>query len=123
MHELSIAATIMEDVLGFVETHGINKVLRVRLAIGELTCVQAEQLKFCYESVTRETALADSELVIETVPARVKCGGCGYEGAPKYWMDSLSEGPVPTLQCPECGKSAEAAQGHECAIKTIQYAA
>ena len=123
MHELSIAATILEDVLGFVETHGIDKVVRVQLAIGELTCVQAEQLKFCYESVTRDTALANSELDIETVPARVKCAQCGYEGAPRYWMDSLSDTPVPTLQCPACGKSTEAAQGHECAIKTIQYAA
>lgn len=123
MHELSIAATIMEDVLAYAEAHGVNKVLRVRLAIGELTCVQAEQLRFCYDSVTRETALADSELEIETVPARVKCAQCGYEGAPKYWMDSPPEAPVPTLQCPRCGKCAEAAQGHECAIKMIQYAA
>jgi hydrogenase nickel incorporation protein HypA/HybF len=123
MHELSIAATIMEDVLGVIEARGIEKVVRVRLAIGELTCVQPEQLKFCYESVTRETALANSELDIETVPARVRCTHCAYEGPPKYWMDSLSEAPVPTLQCPQCGKSTEAAQGHECAIKTIQYAA
>jgi hydrogenase nickel incorporation protein HypA/HybF len=123
MHELSIAATVMEDVLGFVETHGVNKVLRVRLAIGELTCIQGEQLKFCYESVTRDTALQDSTLEIETVPARVKCVHCRYEGPPKYWMDSLADVPVPTLQCPECGKSTEAEQGHECAIKTIQYAA
>ena len=123
MHELSIAATILEDVLGFVESRGISKVVRVRLAIGELTCVQTEQLKFCYESVTRETALMDSTLEIETVPARVKCPHCGYEGPPKYWMDSLADAPVPTLQCPECEKATDAAQGHECAIKTIQYAA
>jgi len=28
---------------------------------------------------------------------------------------------VPTLQCPECGKAAEPAEGHECAIKTIKF--
>ncbi len=123
MHELSIAATVVEDVLGFAEARGIGKVVCVRLAIGELTCVQTEQLKFCYESVTRETALADSQLDIESVPACVKCANCNYEGPPKYWMDSLSEAPVPTLQCPECGKATEAARGHECAIKSIQYAA
>lgn len=123
MHELSIAATILEDVLGFAESHGVNKVIRVRLAIGELTCVQSEQLKFCYESVTRETVLSDSELEIETIHARVKCNHCAYEGAPRYWMDSLLDTPVATLQCPNCGKSAEASQGHECAIRTIQYAA
>lgn len=123
MHELSIAASIVESVLEFVRSHHVNSVLKVRLAVGELTCVQAEQLKFCYESVARHTAIADSELEIEEVPACVKCAHCEYYGPPKYWMDSLSDKPVPTLQCPECGKCADAAQGHECAIKTIQYAA
>jgi hydrogenase nickel incorporation protein HypA/HybF len=123
MHELSMAATIMEDVLAYAETRGISKVLSVRLAIGELTCVQAEQLKFCYESVTRETRLQDSELQIEAISARVKCSQCEYEGPPKYWMDSLAENPVATLQCPDCGSVTEAVQGHECAIRTIQYAA
>ncbi|HET7623691.1 MAG TPA: hydrogenase maturation nickel metallochaperone HypA [Verrucomicrobiae bacterium] len=123
MHELSIAATIMEDVLQFVEAHQINKVLRVRLAIGELTCVQPEQLKFCYESVTRETAIQNSSLEIEEVSALVKCPHCSYAGPPKYWMDSLTDAPVPTLQCPDCGRATEAEQGHECVIKTIQYVA
>jgi hydrogenase nickel incorporation protein HypA/HybF len=123
MHELSIAATIMESVLEFLETRPVGKVLRVRLAVGELTCVQAEQLKFCYESVTRETPLAESILEIEEVPARVMCPKCAYKGPPKYWMESLADTPVPTLQCPECGGCAEAEQGHECAIRTIQYAA
>ena len=123
MHELSIAATIVEDVLEFAEKQGVSRVMKVRLVIGELTCVQSEQLKFCYESVTRETVLADSELNIETVPARVKCSHCGYEGPPKYWMESLADVPLATLQCPTCEMAAEAIEGHECAIKTIQYAA
>jgi len=123
MHELSIAATIMESVLKFAETHRVNRVLKVRLEIGELTCVQPEQLKFCYESVIQETVIRGSVLEIEEVSARVKCAECGYAGPPQYWMDSLSDTPVPTMQCPNCGKSAEAEEGHECAIKTIQYAA
>ncbi len=123
MHELSIAATIVEDVLGFAEKQGIARIVRVRLAIGELTCVQPEQLKFCYESVTTETALAGSELDIEAIPACVACSNCRYNGSPKYWMDSVTDVPVPTLQCPTCGKSVEVVHGHECAIKTIQYAA
>jgi hydrogenase nickel incorporation protein HypA/HybF len=119
MHELSIAATILEDVLGFAERQGATRVVRVRLSIGEFTCVQADQLKFCYESVTTDTLLANSQLEIETLPAIVACHSCRYEGPPKYWMDPL----VPTLQCPMCGESVEAVQGHECAIKSVQYAA
>lgn len=123
MHELSIAASIVESVLEFVESRHINGVQKVRLAVGELTCVQAEQLKFCYESVAKQTAIGDSTLEIEQVPARVECEHCGYGGPPKYWMESLNDTPVPTLQCPQCGKSTTASEGHECAIKSIQYAA
>lgn len=122
MHELSIAATIVEDVLVFAEKQGATKVVRVRLAIGEMTCVQAEQLKFCYESVINQTALAESKLEIETIAARVSCAHCGYAGPPKYWMDSLADTPLATLQCPMCENAVEAVQGHECAIKSVQYA-
>ncbi len=58
MHELSIASSLVESVLEFLETHKAKKVVAVRLAIGELTCVEAEQLRFCYNSVTEGTAIA-----------------------------------------------------------------
>jgi hydrogenase nickel incorporation protein HypA/HybF len=123
MHELSIASSIVEGVLNFAELHRVTKVLTVRLAVGELSCVEAEQLRFCYTAVAKETAIEESTLEIERVEALVACPHCAYQGAPKYWEDALFEARVPTLQCPGCGKAAEATQGHECAIRTIQYVA
>jgi hydrogenase nickel incorporation protein HypA/HybF len=123
MHELSIAATIMQDVLQVIKARDLGKVLSVRLRVGELTCVQPEQLKFCYESITQETPLQDSKLEIEEVRARVICRQCGYRGPPKYWMDCPEDLPLVTLQCPTCGKAAEAEEGRECAITSLQYAA
>ena len=123
MHELSIASSIVEGVLSFAELHRVTKVLTVRLAVGELTCVELEQLRFCYTAVVRETAIEESALEIDRVEARVACPHCAYQGAPKYWEDALFEARVPTLQCPDCGRAAEATQGHECAIRTIQYVA
>ena len=121
MHELSIVASIVESVLVFVETHRVKKVLLVRLAVGVLTRLEQEQLRFCYASVTKQTAIAGSKLAIETVPVSVGCPYCGYQGAPKYWEEALCATPTPTLQCPICGKSTEPIQGHDCAIKTIKY--
>jgi len=123
MHEFSIASSIVESVLDFVQARQVRKVMEVRLAVGELTCVEEEQLRFCYMSITRETPIEESALSIEEVPARVKCRSCGYVGGPKYWEDALYLTPVPTLQCPQCGKAVEAEQGNECAIKTIKYVA
>lgn len=121
MHELSIASSLVEGVLAFVELHRVSKVLAVRLAVGELTCVETEQLRFCYTAVTRETAIEESALEIERIEARIRCSHCAYEGSPRYWEDALSGAAVPTMQCPECGKAAEAIQGHECLIKGIRY--
>jgi hydrogenase nickel incorporation protein HypA/HybF len=123
MHELSIASSIVESVLEFAAKNEIKKVLEVKLLIGELMAVEREQLRFCYIAITRETAMEDSSLEIEQVEATVHCRHCSFRGRPKYWEDALCFEPIVTLQCPECGKAAEPAQGKECAIKTIKYVA
>jgi len=121
MHELSIAATIVESVLKFVTEHEISQVRAVRLEVGELTCVQHDQLRFCYESLAGQTEIKGSDLEIELVRAQVKCPHCNYQGPPRYWDEALWAESVPTLQCPQCGKAAEAVRGHECGIRSIQY--
>jgi len=121
MHELSIASTLVESVLEFVNSPPPKKVLKVMLQIGEMTCVEPDQLHFCYTAVTKDTAIEDSTLEIERVPAQVACPHCGYKGAPKYWEDALAASPVATLECPSCGKAAETTHGHDCTIRTIRY--
>ena len=121
MHELSIASAMVESVLEFAETPPAKKVLKVLLQIGELTCIEPEQLRFSYVAITKETVLEDSALEIEETSATVACSHCGYEGRPKYWDGALAGARIATLQCPRCGKAAEATQGHECTIKTIRY--
>lgn len=121
MHEFSIASSIVESVLDFCEKQSVKQVLEVRLSIGELTHVEAEQLRFCFESITKDTPMENATLAIETIAATVRCPHCFYEGPPKYWDGALSAVLVPTLQCPKCGQSAEATQGHDCAIKTIKF--
>jgi len=121
MHELSIASSLVESVLNIVNAPPKKKIMRVLLQIGELTCIEPEQLQFCYTAVTKDTAIEGATLEIERVPAMVACPQCGYAGAPKYWEDALAAAAVATLECPSCGKAAEATQGHDCTIRTIRY--
>ena len=123
MHEFSIASSIVESVLEFAANNKIEKILEVRLLVGELMAVEWEQLRFCYGAITRETAMENSSLEIEQVEAAVSCPYCSYRGRPKYWEDALAAFPIVTLQCPQCGMAAESTQGKECAIKTIRYMA
>ena len=122
MHELSIASAVVDSVLEFVAERSVKRVLAVRLAIGELSHVEAEQLRFCYMAITKETPMQDSALEIEKVEAVVCCQHCGYSGRPKYWDDALSAAPVPTLQCPSCGGVVEPVEGNDCAIRSVRFA-
>jgi hydrogenase nickel incorporation protein HypA/HybF len=121
MHEFSIACSIVDNVLAFCRTQAPAQVLAVRITIGEFSCVEPEQLSFCYQSITKNTDIADSELEIERVPAGVECPHCDYRGKPKYWNEALSFAAIPTLQCPQCGRQVETRDGDECAIKTIRF--
>jgi hydrogenase nickel incorporation protein HypA/HybF len=121
MHELSIASAVVESVLEFVSARPIKRVVSVRLAIGEFSHVEPEQLRFCYMAITEQTPIQDSALEIETVEAVVRCEQCSYRGRPKYWNDALAVGPIPTMQCPSCGATSEVVEGNDCAIKTIRF--
>ncbi len=121
MHEFSIASGVVETVLAYAETHGVKKIVEVRMLVGELTCVEAEQLKFCFSAITRDSALEGAALEIDTADAAVRCPHCAYEGPPKYWEGAQSAAFLPTLECPTCGRAAEPIAGHDCAIKSIKY--
>lgn len=121
MHELSIASGLVEKLLDFAEKNPDKKIVEVRLAVGELSHIEHEQMRFCYQAITTETALEGSTLEIERIDAMVKCPHCSYRGRPKYWDGALSGIPVATLECPSCGKTTEATDGQECAIKSLRF--
>jgi hydrogenase nickel incorporation protein HypA/HybF len=121
MHELSIAAGLVEKLLQFSGENPEKKIVIVRLAVGELSHIEGEQLRFCYGAITSETPLEGSTLKIEKIDAMVRCPHCSYRGRPKYWDGALSGIPVATLECPACGKAAEATDGQECAIQSIRF--
>jgi hydrogenase nickel incorporation protein HypA/HybF len=123
MHELSIASAVVDSVLEFLDAHQVKKVLTVRLAVGELSHVEADQLQFCYTAITQETPMENSTLEIERIAAVVECPRCTYRGRPKYWEDALSAAPIATLECPTCQGAVEPVEGNDCAIKTIQFVA
>jgi hydrogenase nickel incorporation protein HypA/HybF len=121
MHEFSIAANLVEKLSEFARENPDKQIREVRLAIGELSHIEHEQLRFCYESITTETPLEGSILNIEKTEALVECSHCSYRGRPKYWDDILAGAPVVTFQCPACGKTVEGIQGRECEIKSLRF--
>lgn len=93
MHELTICDELLRLLDRERRQRGFAKVMRLRLEIGQLSCLDPEALRFAFGIVTRETFLADAELEIERPPGRAKCPDCGAEVAVTSHLDP----------CPACG--------------------
>ncbi len=102
-----------------------EKILEVNLAIGELTFLNPEQLRFAFEVLSEGTPAEKAKLNIETVSTRVNCPQCGYRGPILY------EGPenhfgyaTAFLMCKVCGcRDLEIVSGRECTIKNLKVVA
>jgi len=112
MHELSIAASIVESVTESAAAYPGARVKEVRLRVGALASVVEDSLQFCWELATEDTPLAGSKLVITKLPIVVFCDTCD--------KDVEIEG-VQSFRCPQCGAQAiDLRQGRELEIDSIE---
>jgi len=112
MHELSIAASIVESVTDAAHAYPGARVKEVRLRVGALASVIEDSLQFCWGLAVEGTPLADAVLAINMLPVILHCDGCG--------VDSEVAG-VQSFRCPGCGAlAADLRQGRELEIESIE---
>ncbi len=120
MHEVSVTTGIVDAVIQELSGYRIEKVNAVNIAIGDMTSLGDEQMRFVYEIVTRGTILEGSELSIEHVPVEVECDSCGYRGPARMLTDPDYEShSVPILSCPDCGGRIRVVKGMECTVRSM----
>ena len=93
MHEMSITENILDIIRREMKKGNLARLISVRLRIGELTAIDPESLRFCFDASIRETELEGAILDIEDVPLTGRCSGC----ATAWHITDLS------LICPACG--------------------
>lgn len=93
MHELSLAAGILDIVQHSVPAVDAARVRAVRVRVGELAGVVPDSLAFCFAAIVADTAYAAAVLAIDRVPAEAACGECGC----------VTRLPGTGLVCPACG--------------------
>ena len=120
MHEFSMATQIVENVLEEAKRHDAKKVAEVHIVIGKMTFLGADQIRFSYGVLVKDTILEDSKLFIEEKDGVIECPSCGYKGSVPIEDDPAYHIPVPTLKCPKCGEAAKIVEGKECTIKSIR---
>jgi len=92
VHELSIAASIVEIVERSIPAEPAVPVLRVSIRVGRLAGVVNDSLEFCFSAVTSGTRLDGATLAIESVPVTLRCGECGKTSV----IDDIA------FTCPSC---------------------
>lgn len=95
MHELSVA----QEIIGIVQENlpgGNNHCVKtVKLKIGKLTNILPDSLTFCFEALTKDTALDGAQLDIQHIPITLQCNGCR----------AVSEIEGFVFACPSCGSA------------------
>ena len=93
MHEMSLADGVARIIEDQAKEHGFEKVLVVRLEIGQLAHVDPDALSFCFSAVVKDTVAEGAKLVIERAQGLVWCFSCATQVAIKAWGEA----------CPSCG--------------------
>jgi len=115
MHELSIAISMIEQIIEESESRGGLAVEAVHLKLGVFSGVDKDALLFAYELACEGTPLAGSRLQIETIPLVIYCPSCKTERSP------LS---VYQLCCPDCLVPAQdIVTGREIEVASLEIAA
>ena len=120
MHEFSVTSQIVDNILKEAVRHNAERVVQVNLAIGKLTFLGLEQVRFAYKLLVKGTIAEKSKLFIREKDGLVKCSKCGYEGDFKYEDNPIYHVPMPTLKCPKCENTVDIIGGKECTIESIK---
>lgn len=111
MHEMSITMSLLDTVRAEMEKAALKELRSVRIRVGELTAVEPEALRFCFEASIKGTFFEGAALEIEEAPLRGRCQGCGNV----FRITKFER------TCPGCGgSSVEMAGGNELDIVSME---
>ena len=109
MHELAITQSVVDAVSEHADG---GRVTSIRLAVGRLSGVVPDAMRFCFDLVSEGTPLQGAELIIEEPPGRAHCRSCNGD----IELSDL------ILLCP-CGSAdVEVVSGRELSVRSMEVA-
>jgi hydrogenase nickel incorporation protein HypA/HybF len=113
MHEMSLAEGVLQLIEDAAREQDFAKVTTVWLEIGQLSGVEVEAMKFCFDAVTRDSIADGASLEIISLPGVGWCMACSK--------------PVPMAElfdeCPQCGSyQLQVTGGTEMRVKELEVA-
>lgn len=111
MHEMAIAQGVLDIALDTAARHDAKRILVIRLQVGQMTEVEPEALRFCYEALSEGTISAGAQLEIVVIPLVGSCRDCRLEfGIDRY-----------RFLCPACGSvGVDIVSGRELRVEHLE---
>lgn len=107
MHELSLAQSLIDQLLGLAKEHHAGRITKVLVTLGPFSGVVRDSFEFGFNILKESQALTrDAELELETPDPVYTCLDCGKLSAipfshPGDLLDIHSSRPYPK-KCPWC---------------------
>ena len=111
MHEISLCESIRELLEVQARESGFERVNKVWLEVGPLSCVEPDALRFGFDAVMRGSVADGAVLDIAITVAEARCAACGRitQVEQRYEI------------CPECGAPGlKVTRGEELKIKKLE---
>lgn len=111
MHEWALAESVIKTVLEFAKKEGIDRIVEVKIKIGEMQQLEHEVFKTALIQL-KPDELEDTDFTIEVDRTRLRCRVCGHEWFFKkevfgeevleaiHFLPEVSHAYV---KCPKCG--------------------
>lgn len=114
MHETDMTKALILTVKDWYESQVKPlKIEKIHLIVGQFTCIEPVSLQFAFKVQTRNTFLADAELVIKNISLIAFCHNCQQEYQPEMGLQ---------YRCPGCKSPMEDIRsGRELKIDRIEY--
>ena len=113
MHEMSLAEGVLQVIEDAARAQDFSRVTAVWLEIGELSGVEVEAMKFCFDAVVRDSIAEGARLEIIATAGSAWCMKCSKTV------------PMQELfgECPECGShQMQVNGGTEMRVKELEVA-
>jgi len=111
MHELSLADSMINQLIEYKKEHNIEKIISVTVLIGKYSGVEREPFEFAFPIVAEDTEINGASLIIEEEDVVVKCKTCGEE----------TKLTVHFIKCGNCdSRDVTFIKGRKCIIKSFE---
>lgn len=111
MHELAVTQNILETCLKHAFAANANKIVNIKIVIGQFASILDDSVEFYWAIITNETIAQESKLEFIRIPASFNCRDCRVIF---NWKENL-------YNCPSCNSTQISLQsGTEFYIDSIE---